>query len=788
MSCYFLLCTFDISDLGDYSFCTGCFTDGSIEISTAQRSGLSSRHLINLNALRGYFWLKRPLTSVAIMGQSSSSERDSASSPHNQVRLSFRPLDGASTLSPGHSATGSTNTPSTSYTTPSSQEPRPPRPVTTFSRQISSQSVSTIINGNDEARDSSTQGDVFFEGHITNISASPMPRRSRLSRLNSALGFWQGRAERQDSSGHEATLQPAPRTSSNSSNLPRRSYRRRENALRPQSLSSSPHEPSLSSALSTDPQGTNSPEFQFSTNPITQLPNRAGPFSRLRNSITSHLDIIERRRDRERHSTGIENSARLLGSEIENEPLPSRLLDHPGNSSDALIVDGADADARTSENASLHGARANTDSEHEGRAWPEGLQFSNHHEEREGNQQRANESQSRSSRITSQDLEHSWSQVSSAIAMAIATQISENTDSLPRNPRALRFESVDAVFQPINHILQHAVRAHSERNLDRSNGSTPSLNFLRVFRFGSTSSSTSSPSISSPAMSEANDDFANGSDHINEATHSRTERNLKVLVVAVHSAVTEPATSTPQAAGYNTGPTHSFDPMANLPPLDETSNTVLDPFVEVPRQITRRSRFAQLRRASHRVSSGNLRWLQDRDQNHWRASLSSSVSGVDDSTQNSSAGTLLGHGDSPPGPVPPPSTPAEHTSSAVSSQPATPSRRHSTVSSLHRPSLGEEQYVGEGPLPGSPISHSERTLRFPRYRRRIDSESARFRHFGAGAARRNGVVEPDSVEEGDERSSRNWLVYVVGTNLSGDHPAWATPNMFSDVSSSSRSP
>jgi len=69
-------------------------------------------------------------------------------------------------------------------------------------------------------------------------------------------------------------------------------------------------------------------------------------------------------------------------------------------------------------------------------------------------------------------------------------------------------------------------------------------------------------------------------------------------------------------------------------------------------------------------------------------------------------------------------------------------------------------------------------------RRRSDSEFARHRDLGAGAARRNGVVEPDEVDTGDTPASgsRSWLIYVVGTNLSEDHPALTTPSLFTDVS------
>lgn len=72
-----------------------------------------------------------------------------------------------------------------------------------------------------------------------------------------------------------------------------------------------------------------------------------------------------------------------------------------------------------------------------------------------------------------------------------------------------------------------------------------------------------------------------------------------------------------------------------------------------------------------------------------------------------------------------------------------------------------------------------------RQRRRSDSETARHRGLGSGAARRNGVVEPDG---GAPTAGRSWLIYVVGTNLAENHPALATPSLFTDVSCSECSP
>lgn len=65
-----------------------------------------------------------------------------------------------------------------------------------------------------------------------------------------------------------------------------------------------------------------------------------------------------------------------------------------------------------------------------------------------------------------------------------------------------------------------------------------------------------------------------------------------------------------------------------------------------------------------------------------------------------------------------------------------------------------------------------------RQRRRSDSEYARHRALGSGAVRRNGMVEPDQPPPSGGRS---WLIYVVGTNLSENHPALTTPSLFTDA-------
>lgn len=69
-----------------------------------------------------------------------------------------------------------------------------------------------------------------------------------------------------------------------------------------------------------------------------------------------------------------------------------------------------------------------------------------------------------------------------------------------------------------------------------------------------------------------------------------------------------------------------------------------------------------------------------------------------------------------------------------------------------------------------------------------------FTRFGSGAARRNGVVEPDSrfnggpsrrngVVEPDNTSgegARSWIIYVLGGSYPENHPILTTPSLFTD--------
>ncbi|RMZ80140.1 hypothetical protein DV737_g3049, partial [Chaetothyriales sp. CBS 132003] len=90
------------------------------------------------------------------------------------------------------------------------------------------------------------------------------------------------------------------------------------------------------------------------------------------------------------------------------------------------------------------------------------------------------------------------------------------------------------------------------------------------------------------------------------------------------------------------------------------------------------------------------------------------------------------------------------------------------------PGLDEDHQVEAS---ASSSSASDLDFNMARQRRRSDSEFARRPELGSGASRRNGMVEPDSMSSS---AGRSWLIYVVGTNVSPDHPAFTMPSLFTD--------
>ena len=212
----------------------------------------------------------------------------------------------------------------------------------------------------------------------------------------------------------------------------------------------------------------------------------------------------------------------------------------------------------------------------------------------------------------------------------------------------------------------------------------------------------------------------------------------------------------------NLGP--SLDTLLSLPFLPPTNILRNGSSGALFRRSDGRPRFSSRRNS---MTNFNSFPAQYESQRHQRTRSTTARSQTDQPSLAPPMPTMLS--ESPPGPHPPPSTPADARSGT-----ATPNRRPSSASAVHAPvlpNLSENPSQSEDPAEGgSPFSNA-------RQRRRSDSEFARRPELSSGASRRNGVVEPDNPPAA---TGRSWLIYVVGTNVSPDHPAFTMPSLFTD--------
>ena len=375
----------------------------------------------------------------------------------------------------------------------------------------------------------------------------------------------------------------------------------------------------------------------------------------------------------------------------------------------------------------------------------------------------------RSSRIIRRDDEAPLSRILQLAAAAIAAQLSGNPNNIT-HMQPVADDGLDGSLNTFMETLNSATNSTvATGDETRALSTLPPLNFLRVFRFVN-GHSERRPSLTSPSRQDsARIAPANETEASEAAADGRT---VTLVVVGVRSV---PSTSINRDGTDSVEP--NLDALLSLPlgsiapapnPLRSTSGGLL-------RYANGRSRFTHRRRAS--MGGLNTFPANYDSQRHQRMQSSSRpVSG--DSTPIASTSVPLVLSESPPGPHPPPSTPADPYRSAQASAATTPSRRPSSASAA-QPPIFTARDSHELHTPGSSSAIELDATQAPRQRRRSDSEFARHRDLGAGAARRNGVVEPDHVPT----SGRSWLIYVVGTNLSEDHPAFATPSLFTDVSS-----
>lgn len=318
-------------------------------------------------------------------------------------------------------------------------------------------------------------------------------------------------------------------------------------------------------------------------------------------------------------------------------------------------------------------------------------------------------------------------------------------------------EGEDGTFDSFLQALQNgriasALRqsgSGSEDGTDTADGSAAPLNFFRMFRF-------SSPSTL-PVNEGRPGDLA-PTDVRRSAEDEADGRMVPIIIVGIRSI----------------NPGNGSEREDNIPPfLDALSSfppNVASPGEETTdgmlRQPQNGTRFSHRRRASMGGMSMNNHSSGYDAQRHWRAP----------DLSRPWTSTLA---DSPPGPLPPPSTPASSGLSAVSSgtttpslvtppSPAAPSTTPSRRESFVRRTTGSSLE----PTVEEPAVRPQRT---PRQRRLSDSDFPT--RFGSGSSRRNGVVEPDN---NPGEGSRSWIIYVLGGSYPENHPILTTPSLYTD--------
>ncbi|KAI1938967.1 hypothetical protein LOZ66_003044 [Ophidiomyces ophidiicola] len=352
-------------------------------------------------------------------------------------------------------------------------------------------------------------------------------------------------------------------------------------------------------------------------------------------------------------------------------------------------------------------------------------------------------------------------------ASALAAQISGNTSPSAPNIQSVGSEGLDGPLESLLQGLQQIASSQegSSNGDDLTEGGLPNVNFLRVFRFVNPDNSQDG-SIQSTVSHQAQD----GSGDPEEANSATTtddnaeRRLLTLVVVGVRSIPTnpDPATETGNNGRLN------VESLLRLPFL--SPGNMLRP-ERGPSNFLRRGdsrpRFYSNRNS---IAEHPIPAAPDSSRTQRMSTPSRRQSDVGSLADfSSSLPTVLS--ESPPGPNPPPSTPADPGLSGASSVVNTPSRRPSSASAF-LPQLNEDS-SGEAEA----TAQQNSGFNFPRQRRRSDSEAARHRGLGSGSARRNGVVEPDDPSPS---TTRSWLIYVVGANLAENHPALAAPSLFSD--------
>ena len=377
----------------------------------------------------------------------------------------------------------------------------------------------------------------------------------------------------------------------------------------------------------------------------------------------------------------------------------------------------------------------------------------------------------------------------SLAALAIASRFSGSSEPEPQDLETLESTDLEGSLQNLFRVLQTSVPETdeiqgSEDAGERELPSSPSspFNFLRVFRVASNNLHNDmiheTESLQRPDSVTSDNETSVVDGRPRESTDNRT---VTLVVVGVRSVASQENPGEDQNS-----PAEGIHPVLNLPRRGPLSAVIEPRHRGFLRSASRRSRLSAYRRSS----SGTFDSILPRSHSRRHSGSPSIDPYLPTVTDALFAGpTPLGAvpiplSESPPGPHPPPSTPADASLSAYSSGATTPVRRPVSASAAQQTPSHSLHRISSQSRSSDHTSPEDRSTAGVRHRRRSDSEFARHRELGAGAARRNGVVGPDDaeIEVPSGARTRSWLVYIVGTNLSEDHPVLTAPSLFSDVS------
>ncbi|CAI6337548.1 unnamed protein product [Periconia digitata] len=349
-----------------------------------------------------------------------------------------------------------------------------------------------------------------------------------------------------------------------------------------------------------------------------------------------------------------------------------------------------------------------------------------------------------------EDQAATLSRLLSYAAAATAASLMGEDHQAVADARSVPGDGEDGTFDSFLQALQNgriasALRqsgSNNEEGIDTLGGSPPPLNFFRMFRFGSSNS----------ARVNQNRPVSNANSDGEEETDGRM---VPIIIVGIRSI-------NPGSGNEREDNIPPFlDALSSFPPnMTSPGEEMMDGMLRQPRNGTR---FSHRRRASMGGMNMNNHSTAYDSQRHWR------------SPERPRPWSTAA--DSPPGPLPPPSTPASSGLSAISSGTTTPIAAtppsptiQSSTSSRRESFVRRTTGANLEPTVEEPPVHQQRT---PRQRRLSDSDFPT--RFGSGSSRRNGVVEPDN---NPGEGSRSWIIYVLGGSYPEDHPILTTPSLF----------